>query len=68
MFTKSAAISFANQGDRIRVNSVHRGVVDTEMGQQALDSQAKRLGLADSEQIRNLSAKKHPLDGGYTAQ
>lgn len=61
MFTKSTAISFANQGDRVRVNSVHPGVVDTEMGQQALDSQAKRMGLAGSEQINTLAAKKHPL-------
>lgn len=61
MFTKSTAICFANQGDRIRVNSVHPGVVETEMGQQALDSQAKRMGLVDSEQIKKQAAKKHPL-------
>ena len=61
MFTKSAAISFANQGDRIRVNSVHPGVTDTEMGQHAIDSQVKRLGITDAEQIQNAAAKNHPL-------
>ncbi len=61
MFTKSAAISFANKGDRIRVNSVHPGVVNTQMGDQAIASQAKRLGIADAEQIRRLAAEKHPM-------
>lgn len=61
MFTKSVAISFANKGDRIRVNSVHPGVVNTQMGDQAIASQAKRLGIADTEQIRKLSAEKHPM-------
>jgi len=61
IFTKSTAISFANQGDRIRVNSVHPGVVNTEMGHQAIASQANRLGITDAEQIRQLSAEKHPI-------
>ena len=61
LFTKSTAISFANQGDRIRVNSVHPGVVNTQMGEQALTAQAKRLGITDADQLRKLSAKKHPI-------
>jgi len=61
IFTKSVAVSFANKGDRIRVNSVHPGVVNTEMGDQAIASQAKRLGMADAEQIRKLAAEKHPM-------
>lgn len=61
LFTKSAAIGFATKGDRIRVNSVHPGVVDTEMGSLAIAAQAKRLGISDKDQVRNLSAEKHPI-------
>jgi len=61
LFTKSTAISFANNGDRIRVNSVHPGVVNTEMGDKAIASQAKRLGIDDMDQIKKLSADRHPL-------
>lgn len=60
VFTKSTAISFANKGDRIRVNSVHPGVVDTSMGDIAISAQAKRLGVTDAEQVRKLSAERHP--------
>ena len=61
MFTKSAAINFANQGDHIRVNSVHPGVVNTQMGDQAVSAQANRLGIRDSEVIQKLSADRHPI-------
>jgi len=61
IFTKSAAISFANQGDRIRVNSVHPGVVNTDMGDQAIASAARRLGINDDEKIRKLPEQIHPL-------
>ncbi|MBX2883824.1 MAG: SDR family oxidoreductase [Granulosicoccus sp.] len=61
VFTKSTAVSFASKGDRIRVNSVHPGVVDTEMGELAIAAQAKRLGVTDTEQVRKLSAERHPV-------
>jgi len=61
MFTKSAAICFANQSDRIRVNSVHPGVIDTEMGHQAINSQVKRLGLPVSTDTHKIAAKNHPI-------
>ena len=61
LFTKSTAISFANKGDRIRVNSVHPGVVNTQMGEQALAAQANRLGISDTDQLQKLSAEKHPI-------
>ena len=61
MFTKSAAINFANQGDRIRVNSVHPGVVNTQMGDLAVAAQASRLGILDSDVIQKLSADRHPI-------
>ncbi len=61
LFTKSTAVSFANKGDRIRVNSIHPGVVDTDMGDIAITAQAKRLGVTDTEKIRQLSADRHPV-------
>ena len=35
LFTKSAALEFARKGYRIRVNSIHPGVIETDMGGQA---------------------------------
>ncbi len=61
VFTKSTAVSFASKGDRIRVNSVHPGVVDTDMGNLAISAQAKRLGVTDTEQARKLSEERHPV-------
>ena len=34
LFTKSAALEFARKGYRIRVNSIHPGIIQTEMGEQ----------------------------------
>ena len=36
LFTKSAALEFARKGYRIRVNSIHPGTIDTDMGDQVL--------------------------------
>ena len=35
LFTKSAALSFAVKGWKIRVNSIHPGVIETDMGAQS---------------------------------
>ena len=61
LFTKSTAVNFANKGDRIRVNSIHPGVIDTEMGDIAIAAQAKRLGITDTDEVRQLSADRHPV-------
>jgi len=61
IFTKSAAVSFAENGDRIRVNSVHPGVVNTAMGHQAIAAQANRIGLDNTKQIKKLENKIHPM-------
>ena len=58
---KATAVNFANKGDRIRVNSIHPGVIDTEMGDIAIAAQAKRLGITDTDEVRQLSADRHPV-------
>ena len=61
VFTKSTAITFANKGDRIRVNSIHPGVIETQMGAQVIDAQAKRMGINDANEAQALTAQRHPL-------
>lgn len=48
LFTKSTALTFGKRGDRIRVNSVHPGVIDTDMGTQALSSRMRAAGSNDA--------------------
>ena len=48
LFTKSAALEFARKGYRIRVNSIHPGVIRTDMGEQTFASRARRAGTNDT--------------------
>ena len=41
LFTKSTALEFARKGYRIRVNSMHPGTIETEMGDQVLVVRAR---------------------------
>ena len=52
LFTKSAALEFARKGYRIRVNSMHPGTIDTDMGDQVLVARARNLGTNDIEAAR----------------
>src|SRR5215217_4754876 len=52
LFTKSAALEFARKGYRIRVNSMHPGTIDTDMGDQVLVTRARNLGTNDIEMAR----------------
>jgi NAD(P)-dependent dehydrogenase (short-subunit alcohol dehydrogenase family) len=52
LFTKSAALEFARKGYRIRVNSIHPGVIQTDMGEQTFAARAQRTGSNDTTQIR----------------
>src|SRR4029077_14933579 len=52
LFTKSAALEFARKGYRIRVNSIHPGTTETEMGDQVLTMRARNLGTNDIEGAR----------------
>jgi 3(or 17)beta-hydroxysteroid dehydrogenase len=61
LFTKSAALSFARKGWRIRVNSIHPGVIETDMGAQTFVSRARQAGSNDVEAARSVAARQHPI-------
>ena len=52
LFTKSAALEFARKGYRIRVNSIHPGVIQTDMGEQTFVARARRSGSNDTAPVR----------------
>ena len=61
LFTKSTALEFARKGYRIRVNSIHPGVIQTDMGDQTFVSRARNLGTNDVEAARQLALSGHPI-------
>ena len=52
LFTKSAALEFARKGYRNRVNSIHPGVIQTDMGEQTFTARARRTGTNDTAAVR----------------
>jgi len=52
LFTKSAALEFGRKGYRIRVNSIHPGVIQTDMGEQTFVARAQRFGSNDITRVR----------------
>ena len=61
LFTKSAALEFARKGYRIRVNSMHPGTIDTDMGDQVLATRARNLGTNDIEMARRQIIDRLPI-------
>jgi NAD(P)-dependent dehydrogenase (short-subunit alcohol dehydrogenase family) len=61
LFTKSAALEFARKGYRIRVNSIHPGTTETEMGDQVLVMRARNLGTNDIEEARKQALARLPI-------
>ena len=60
LFTKSAALEFARKGYRIRVNSIHPGVIQTDMGEQTFVARAQRTGSNDTIQVRQTVSETVP--------
>ncbi|MCB1744943.1 MAG: glucose 1-dehydrogenase [Gammaproteobacteria bacterium] len=60
-FTKSAALEFARKGYRIRVNSIHPGVIETDMGAQTFVARAANMSSNDVEQARSIALSTHPI-------
>src|SRR5437764_6942978 len=61
LFTKSAALEFARKGYKIRVNSMHPGTIDTDMGDQVLVTRARNLGTNDIEPARRQVFARLPI-------
>lgn len=65
LFSKSCAIEAAHLGYRIRVNSIHPGIVDTDMAQGV--AAGMRANGVPPEQIDRMMAGAHPLGRMATA-
>ena len=61
LFTKSAALECARKGYRIRVNSIHPGTIDTDMGDQVLAIRARNLGTNNLEPARQQILDRIPM-------
>lgn len=66
-FTKSVALYFGRRGDRIRVNQIHPGVIETDMGEQTYAARAKALGTNDVDAAKQTSLSMHPIGRHGTA-
>jgi NAD(P)-dependent dehydrogenase (short-subunit alcohol dehydrogenase family) len=60
-FTKSAALEFARKGYRIRVNSIHPGLIETEMTKQSFEARVRSGIISDVEAARKSRLEAHPI-------
>jgi 3(or 17)beta-hydroxysteroid dehydrogenase len=61
LFTKSAALEFIRKGYRIRVNSIHPGLIQTDMGEHTLVSRARNPSINDVDAVRQQARSRHPI-------
>lgn len=61
LFTKSSALEFSRKGYRVRVNSIHPGVIQTDMGEQTFAARARNHGSNDTEAAKNVALATHPI-------
>lgn len=61
LFTKSQALVYAHNGDKIRVNAVHPGVIDTDMGQKTIDTRAKAYDDGERGRAERDAVRRHPM-------
>jgi 3(or 17)beta-hydroxysteroid dehydrogenase len=61
LFTKSTALEFGRKGYKIRVNSIHPGLIETDMGQQTFVMRARQVGTNDTEKARQTTLGLHPI-------
>jgi NAD(P)-dependent dehydrogenase (short-subunit alcohol dehydrogenase family) len=66
-FTKSIALECGRKGYRVRVNSIHPGMTESEMGDQALVQRASVLGIDDPSIMSAQIAAAHPIGRVGTA-
>ena len=60
LFTKSAALEFGRKNYRIRVNSIHPGIIQTDMGEQTFTARALRNGSNDTAAVRQIVTDQVP--------
>jgi NAD(P)-dependent dehydrogenase (short-subunit alcohol dehydrogenase family) len=61
LFTKSSALEFSRKGYKIRCNSIHPGVIQTDMGEQTFTARARSQGSNDVEAARQTALRTHPI-------
>jgi len=61
LFTKSTALEFGRKGYGIRVNSIHPGLIETDMGEKTFVMRAQQQGTNDTEKARQATVALHPI-------